>query len=479
MNLQDPALQVHPHGEENDVSQSGEPSASGPVLPRKKPPPKQPPSAALPVHRGVASASTTASSVTRVDSSVSTAEAPVDPAERASLLLAQRLAAADAAVTNIPTGAAAGVEPPTGPEDDQKPAAVDERMLMAQSLGIDGCDFTQSPFNKHPNMCTPRRPNLMKELKRRIALRGIKITKATRHEYPNLHSPPEDMAQWLRKNPIQDQDEVRNVKDDVEKLKMRINAAPPRNKNAVASLKDDKDYEEGEEDVKPKARGKRRSNKQNNKKSNKKSNNGDDQKMSAQSSGPSDDMPSIKVTENNTDSTMVNTNHCQGNKDDGTPTREDAHTMIPNDDGEFLRPKDLMTRALGLPGCNFQHEPFKSYPKDCTPTKQQLYNEVKRRCGIVGIDLRTGGDRSLLPTRHTLKKDLVLWLIGNPIPKNHTDVGGLLFQVESLRMGLESGDSFRNHGDSEDPVIPEEEKEPTQPTGRDPSDENDSERENS
>ena len=98
---------------------------------------------------------------------------------------------------------------------------------------------------------------------------------------------------------------------------------------------------------------------------------------------------------------------------------------------------------------------------------------------IVGIDLRTGGDRSLLPTRHTLKKDLVLWLIGNPIPKNHTDVGGLLFQVESLRMGLESGDSFRNHGDSEDPVIPEEEKEPTQPTGRDPSDENDSERENS
>ena len=284
MNLPDPALQVHPHGEGNDVSQSGDASASDPVLPRKKPPPKPPPAAALPVHHGVASAaaaSTTASAVAPLDSSASTAEAPLEHAERASLLLAQRLAAADAAAT---TGAAANDENPT---DDQKPARVDALTLMAQGLGIDGCDFTQSPFNKHPKMCTPTRPNLLKEIKRRIALRGIKITKATRHEYPNLHSPQEGMAQWLRKNPIQDEDEVRKVKDDVEKLKMRINAAPRRKKNAVASLKDDEDYEEGEEDAKPKARGRRRSNKKSKKKSNKKSkkkiNKGDYQEMSAQS----------------------------------------------------------------------------------------------------------------------------------------------------------------------------------------------------
>ena len=345
MNLPDPALQVHPYGEGNDVSQSGDASASDPVFPRKKPPPKRPPAAALPVHRCVASAaaaSTTASAVARLDSSASTVEAPVDPAERASLLLAQRLAAADAAAT---TTATANVEPPTGPEDDQKPAAVDARTLMAQGL----------------------------------------------------------------------------------------------------------------------------------KKSKKKGNNGNNQKMPVQSSRPSDDVPSVKVTENNTDSTMVDTNHCQGNNDDGTPTREDAHAMISNDDSEFLKPKDLMTRALGLPGCNFQHEPFKSYPRDCKPTKQQLYSEVKRRCGLFGIDLRTGGDRSLVPTRHTLKKDLVLWLIGNPIPNDHTEVGGLLFQVESLRMVLEPG----NNGDSEDFVIPEEEQEPSQPIGRDPADENDSDRENS
>ena len=105
MNLQDSASQVRLHGEGNDVSQSRDASAGDPVLSRKKAPPKRPPSAALPVHRGVASAaaaSTTGSAFARVDSSASTAETPVDPAERNSLLLAQLLAAATTA-----TGAAA------------------------------------------------------------------------------------------------------------------------------------------------------------------------------------------------------------------------------------------------------------------------------------------------------------------------------------------------------------------------------------
>ena len=50
----------------------------------------------------------------------------------------------------------------------------------------------------------------------------------------------------------------------------------------------------------------------------------------------------------------------------------------------LLSPREVMARALGLPGCDFQQECFQCR-KMYIPTKRDLMNECKRRMRIMGV----------------------------------------------------------------------------------------------
>ena len=449
-----PSPRVHQHGERTPLSLAGIDSASEKISQRKKPPAKS--QAVLPTKMRDATF-TTARASAQADSSTA-ATLPITASDRASVLLAQKF---------METELNGVLEPNPGDnsasDDDGKRAALDDRTIMARALGISGCDFKKPPFNAHKRMCSPSKRELFKEFKRRLPLLGIKPTKVTRHKYPNFNSPVSDLAKWLRQNPIRDENEIRELKEVVKGLKTRIAGASraPRQKKSQAPRQhealsgeakqdnDDDDDEGNNNSNRHKAPSINERNGSNN--------TNDGQKMLAHTNCLSEGQP---TAENNT---FVVEPHYQDNNDP-TKRQEEAAAIA----GEnVLSPRDLMARSLGLPGCHFQQRPFCLFPRTCAPTVKQLYAEFKRRCGILGIDL-TRNDRSLLPADNTRKPDLVLWLVGHPIPNNHTEVGSLLLQVESLRMWLETGDFFSDH--PEDTVGPEEEQPPLQP--REHSDEN-------
>ena len=80
---------------------------------------------------------------------------------------------------------------------------------------------------------------------------------------------------------------------------------------------------------------------------------------------------------------------------------------------EDLDCKVLMTRALGLPGCDFQLDPFKSQQNQFTPTDEMLLEECQRRAGT------------------TWREVMIVWLKEHPVQEAQ-EVCVLVRQVRSL-----------------------------------------------
>lgn len=91
---------------------------------------------------------------------------------------------------------------------------------------------------------------------------------------------------------------------------------------------------------------------------------------------------------------------------------------------DTLPPKVLMARVLGLSKCDYQEAPFVRFGRAFSPTRRHLFDEVRHRFKILGMD-STRSDRSLLPADNSSKSDFVSWLIDNPIPHDHLEASRL------------------------------------------------------
>lgn len=98
----------------------------------------------------------------------------------------------------------------------------------------------------------------------------------------------------------------------------------------------------------------------------------------------------------------------------------------------------LMARALGLDGCDFRDEPFRSHAC-CTPTRPQLFAEIERRFGKLntGVPMNEAGS---VPTRGMKRHELIHWLISNAIPKESPEAVLLLSRVQRLREKIQSNE---------------------------------------
>ena len=75
----------------------------------------------------------------------------------------------------------------------------------------------------------------------------------------------------------------------------------------------------------------------------------------------------------------------------------------------------LLSRTLGLPGCNFQQDPpFSRLPRKHRPTKEMLWNECQRRFGMYQVRLIRGA-RSQYPNARSTNTVLVNWLLAHPV----------------------------------------------------------------
>lgn len=76
----------------------------------------------------------------------------------------------------------------------------------------------------------------------------------------------------------------------------------------------------------------------------------------------------------------------------------------------------LMAKALGLAGCHFGDKPFDRYKRRCSPSREVLYDECRRRFRILNIQLKRDGTRKLYPDIRSTKETMINWLKRNPIP---------------------------------------------------------------
>ena len=305
-------------------------------------------------------------------------------------------------------------EAPTGDEGIVLPL-LNEHDTMARALGLAGCDFQEAPYNKHKRLCTPTRSELYAEFQRRLGLFGIKVGRENRLLFPTIQSDKETVIDWLKNNPIQDQQQVLQLQTLASRLRDRIANAPrvPRKRAPRAPRKSA-----------PRLRSKRAGPEED--KRNSSSNNGSGSNERALFSNTGGVASASLANDGNGNMVFAN-----------TTDRASAGLMHASQDGE-LTPMDLMARVLGLPGCDYQQDPlFKHFQWTCHPTKQHLLVEVKRRFERLDVNL-TKSERTLHPGDHTNKPGLVKWLRDNPIPSNDPVVKGLLSQVEQLRTRLQS-----------------------------------------
>lgn len=74
-------------------------------------------------------------------------------------------------------------------------------------------------------------------------------------------------------------------------------------------------------------------------------------------------------------------------------------------------PREVLAKALGIPGCDFRQDPFKTKPM-WRPTKKMLVEECQRRMSISGVVL-SRSNRWQFPTAAWATNDLASWLSTN------------------------------------------------------------------
>ena len=330
--------------------------------------------------------------------------------------------------------AAENCRAPLGGETRNKPS-LDERTLMARALGLPGCDFEEPPFRDHG--CTPNKDDVCKELKRRLVLFDIKPTKANRikFELPSLKSAKDDLVKWLRENPIRNEKEVAMLQNLVARLRNRILAAPRPPEPRPQTLT-------GETGVAPK----RKKGTTKKKKGKDKSTHSSDRNMKNELSSESNRKLNANENRSIVEAGSVETN--ANNKQN----EAQANSEVVSDE-ENLDPGTLMARALGLPGCDFREDPFRSSPR---LSNKDLLKEARRRYRIYG-------SKSSPLTTRVKRKGRIEWLIDNPIPEGSPEVGRLQSQVQRRREQLESG-SDGSHNDMplenspDEPTLPVKEE---------------------
>ena len=113
--------------------------------------------------------------------------------------------------------------------------------------------------------------------------------------------------------------------------------------------------------------------------------------------------------------------------------------------------KLLLVKALGLPGCDYQlNDPFVHYKRLCSPNKELLWDECKRRMAMMMMMMQKGVPRYSFPNRQWTSTSLADWLRKNPIDNQAAaDQKELIRRVKALKRKL-SNDNDDDNNDNDD-----------------------------
>ena len=102
--------------------------------------------------------------------------------------------------------------------------------------------------------------------------------------------------------------------------------------------------------------------------------------------------------------------------------------------GQWLTKREIMARALGLPGCDCKEDPFKHFKRTYLPKKEGLFEECKRRMAIKGLEIGRR-NRWEYPSSAWSSDDLAAWLRKN-VTQNDEEAKELMVFVEIFRKDL-------------------------------------------